>query len=258
MTPGAESAVAVFVGLVLGSFATALAFRLPRGISLFSAERSRCPSCGHTLSALDLVPLLSWLCLRGKCRHCACPIGLRYPLIELATLALCLLFAKAYGVTVASAPLFAAAPILVAMFDIDLRYRIIPDGLNLALLLAGILALGLGATGAEHFMQTLGAALGGLLLYGGGALALRQAGMLALKREALGLGDVKLYAAAGFWLGLNVDAAVLFLIVSGLLGVAFTLGWKKKTGQPEAPFAPPLILAFIVALCLYPTGLIPS
>lgn len=260
MTAGAALSIAVLLGLIFGSFATALSFRLPRGVPIFSTERSQCPSCGHVLSVLDLVPILSWLFLLGRCRHCRRPIGTRYPIIELSTLILCLVIASVYGVSATTAPLFAITPILVSMFDIDLRYRIIPDSLNLALLIAGVLALVLNAAFAPQpatfFIQAGSAALSGVVIYGGGSLLLRAIGMAVMKREPLGFGDVKFYAAAGFWLGMSADAAVLFLIVSGLLGVVFTLLWKKRTGQAEAPFAPPLILAFFTALCVYPTGLV--
>jgi len=72
----------------------------------------------------------------------------------------------------------------------------------------------------------------------------------------MGMGDVKFYAAAGFWLGLNIDAAILFMLVSGLSGVVFALAWKKRTGDAEAPFGPSLILAFIVALGFYAPGFV--
>lgn len=260
MTPSGILLAAI-IGVVLGSFATALSWRLPRGIPICSSARSRCPACGHTLSVLDLVPLLSWVCLRGKCRHCQEPIGLRYPVIEAATLALSLAFYAAYGLRPEALPILALAPVLVAMIDIDLRYKILPDALNLSVLITGVVTLACGAAvaarGADFASTAVVGALTGVVLYGGGAWLLRQAGGFFLKREALGLGDVKFYAAAGFWLGLNVDAAIIFLIASGLSGVLFATVWKKISGEAEVPFGPALIIAFVMAVCLTPTGLLP-
>ena len=82
-SPAIRAGLFFCLGLCLGSFMTALAYRLPRGLN-WTTDRSRCPSCGHTLGVPDLVPLFSWLFLRGKCRHCHTPIPVRYPLIELA------------------------------------------------------------------------------------------------------------------------------------------------------------------------------
>lgn len=250
----------VFLGLVLGSFATALSYRLPRGLSMVTMTRSRCPACAHPLGTADLVPLFSWIFLRGKCRHCRAAIGWRYPVIELATLALCLIFYAVYGLRMETALLFALAPLLVSLIDIDLHYKIIPDSLNLSVLLSGIAALGVNAMIAANpmaFIVTAGAAAtGGALLYGLGSLLLRQGGMLVLKREAMGLGDVKFFAAAGFWMGTAAEAAALFMLLSGVAGIIITLGWKKYTGDAEAPFGPALIIAFIAVLCLYPPGFI--
>ncbi|MBU6476255.1 MAG: A24 family peptidase, partial [Alphaproteobacteria bacterium] len=153
----AETAFVTFLGLVLGSFATALSYRLPQNISIVTKARSQCPSCRHALGAADLVPLFSWIFLKGKCRHCGARIGLRYPLIELATLFLCLLFFAIYGLRPETAAVFALAPVLVAIIDIDLWHRIIPDSLHVAVFLTGVAALGAGAALAAHPVSVLAA-----------------------------------------------------------------------------------------------------
>jgi prepilin signal peptidase PulO-like enzyme (type II secretory pathway) len=250
----------VLLGLVLGSFATALSYRIPRGLSIFSMLRSQCPACRKNLGVPDLVPLLSWMALRGRCRHCRAPIGWRYPLIELATLFLCLMFYSVYGMNSESLLIFLLAPLIVSILDIDLHYKIIPDSLNLSILLTGIAALFVNAlisANSLDFLIDKGAeAVGASLIYGLGALLLRQGVMLVMKREPLGLGDVKFFAVAGFWLGLNMDAAALFMLVSGLSGIAFALAWKKRTGDAEVPFGPSLIVAFVTALYFYAPGFI--
>ncbi|MBU6476268.1 MAG: prepilin peptidase, partial [Alphaproteobacteria bacterium] len=113
-----------------------------------------------------------------------------------------------------------------------------------------------GAALAAHPVSFLAArgmpALGGAAVYGGGAWLLRQGAGAALKREALGMGDVKFFAAAGLWLGLNAAAASLLMIVSGAAGIVLALLWKKSSGAAEVPFGPSLVIAFIAALCLFP------
>jgi leader peptidase (prepilin peptidase)/N-methyltransferase len=246
---------AVFLGLILGSFATALSYRVPRGISIAAVKRSRCPACRKSLGVPDLVPLLSWVFLKGRCRHCGARIGWRYPLIELATLALCLAFYAVYGLTAETFLIFALAPVLVSILDIDLHHKIIPDSLNMAILLTGVGLLFVNALLAGSpldFILSKGVnAAGGSLLYGLGSLLLRQGAMAVMRREPMGIGDVKFYAAAGFWLGLNAEAAALFMIVSGFSGMIAALLWKKRTGEAEAPFGPALVIAFIAALLFY-------
>lgn len=248
--------VVVFLGLVLGSFATALSYRLPRGLSMIVKVHSQCPSCAHNLGAADLVPFFSWAFLRGKCRYCQAAIGIQYPLIELATVALCLLFYSVYGLTPETAVIFILAPVLISIIDIDLRYKIIPDSLNAAVLLTGVTALGVNAVMAGHpvdFIAEQGApALGGALIYGLASLLLRQGAQAVMKREAMGLGDVKFFAAAGFWLGLNANAASTLMMISGLSGIALALIWKKRTGEAEVPFGPSLMIAFIAVLQFFP------
>lgn len=245
MPEALSAAITVFLGLCLGSFATALSYRLPREISMTTKARSSCPTCGHNLGVYDLVPLFSWLALRGKCRHCSDPIGGRYPLIELATLALCLAFYLTAGLTPHTVVLFLLAPVLVSMIDIDLRYKLIPDVLNLSILLLGILALL-----AEGDSAAIPPAVFGAVLYGGGAALLRTVFMHLKGREPMGLGDVKFFAAAGFWLGPLPETAGIFLTLAGGSGVALALVWRKLKGEEEFPFGPALVLAFTALLLI--------
>lgn len=205
---------------------------------------SACPSCGNDLGVRDLVPFFSWVFLRGRCRFCQMKIGWRYPLIELATLFLCMGFYGAYGFTPQVFALFALAPVLVAIVAIDLHCKIIPDSLNLAIAFFGLAAFFL--SGQE--LPVLWAAIDGALLYGGGAILLRLIFTRLLKREPMGLGDVKFLGAAGIWLGTDAEAAALFMILSGSLGVALALLWRKLKGEAEFPFGPALVLALILMI----------
>ena len=138
------------LGLALGSFTTAITYRIPRGIPWafasrsaqaepnVSAYRSVCTHCKSRLAARDLVPVLSWLFLRGRCRHCRAPIGTSYLWIEIAVLALCLAVYAAHGLSVSAGFLIAAVPFLVALLVIDLQFLILPNQLIAILAVLGL------------------------------------------------------------------------------------------------------------------------
>lgn len=250
----------VFVlGLFLGSFVSALSWRMPRGYSILTIEgsqRSICPHCRTPLGAKDLVPLFSYLFSGGKCRHCHKKISRRYPLIELMTAVFCTVIFAFTAFAQASLPGFIImmmlALVLSAMFAIDLEHKIIPDRLNIAVAVLGIAALVLPSIAAETPLATLGdtlvTATVAAAVYGVLPIAIRYIFLLVMKKDGLGFGDIKFFAAAGLWLGL--PALPLFLIMSGFGGVLLGLFWKKATGEDAFPFGPALIIAFTVCLCL--------
>lgn len=240
--------VAAIVALALGSFATAAVYRVPRDLSLWKKTKSFCPSCQTPLGPRDLIPLLSYVLQRGKCRHCSAAIGRRYPAIELATLLLSLGF-----YTQATGPLDAillcvTAMLLVALAAIDLEWKLLPDVLTLPVALCGVAYATLG--GADMLVSSLigGVLYGGLLWLAGWAVSRWR------KMPALGFGDVKLIAALGLWLGMSGDTLALFMILTGACGVALAVLWPKLSPAevdpdlpPKAfPFGPALIAAFIV------------
>ena len=250
--PGFFPVLTAFIGLALGSFATALAYRLPRDISIWKKHRSACPHCGRQLTAPDLVPVFSWVFLGGKCRSCKKSIGIEYPLIEIATLLLCLAFYFRFGFTFETVCMFALAPVITSIVSIDLRFKIIPDGLNISIAALGVAALfasALQSPDAPAFIIAKGGeSLLGAVLYACVALALRFGVMAALKKDPLGWGDIKFFAAAGFWLGLNPDSGAYLLLVSGIAGIILALLWKRATGEREFPFGPALLLGFTAML----------
>lgn len=233
------------LGLCLGSFATALIARIPEGRSWIGssrgAARSACPQCGHKLGVLDLIPLFSWLYLRGRCRYCRQKIGARYPATECLALLMCVAIYAAYGWSAPGVILLLAVPFLVAMLVIDLDHMILPDQLQIILFVLGL-----------AFIYTLGGfdampgALAGALIYGGLAFLLAQGGALILKRDALGMGDVKFFAVAGLWLGWPLLPA--FLMIAGLAGVTLGLVWKFVVKSPRFPFGPALIFSLFILL----------
>lgn len=247
---------AVLLGLCFGSFATALSWRIPRGIPWAwgghddFAARSRCTSCNAVLGARDLVPLFSWIIGRGKCRYCGAAIALRYPLTELLALTGVLGLYAVYGWSVTGVLAMIAVPFLAAMMVIDAEHMILPDRLNmiLAALGAAFVASLIPGEGvivvAGHIMAAL--LYGGLLWVTGFVIS------RLLKKDALGLGDVKFMAVAGLWLGLAL-MPYLF-ILSGLLGIVWGLGWRLVCKTALFPFGPALIAAFYVCLLVFGGG----
>lgn len=242
------------LGLALGSFASVLSYREARGLSWFSVKgcgkgaeltggRSACTECKKALRAVDLIPVFSWLYLRGHCRYCASPIPFRYPLLELASMVLCVLAYIAIGAQPAAFILIAAVPFLLALVVIDLEAMILPDRLMAVLTALGLLKIGFLAheAGGDVTLHYLLSAI----LYGGFAWALGRFMAFALKKEALGMGDVKFFALAGLWLGLAALPA--FCVVSGLAGVIFAAGWRvMHKGAGAFPFGPALIASFYI------------
>ena len=253
----------VIAGLCLGSFATALIYRVPKGISWIREDsrsaRSRCPDCGHVLGLKDLIPVFSWVFSRGKCRHCGHPVAAFYPLVELATLAFCLVIYAAWGLTPLSVTILLLIPFLVALTVIDWRHMILPNDLNLAALILAVPYI---------FLKTVSWNLSGdpwtvdkmmlinhlaaFLLF---PLLMFLTGFVMekiLKKEALGMGDVKFMAVMGAWAGL--EALPFLLIFSGVLGVLTGL-WQKMRGRDgRFPFGPSLILALYIYLFLTGMG----
>lgn len=242
----------VFLGLVLGSFASALAYRVPRGLSWIygpegKAARSACPSCGRVLGVGDLVPVLSWMLLRGRCRGCRAPIPAVYPLIEIATLAGCLGVWFVAGLNVNALLMMLAVPFLVALIAIDLAFLCLPNQLIGILAALGVLRALWMAFWMKDPVLFLVFVISGLA-YALLAWGLRAAMSALLNREALGQGDVKFFGAAGIWLGLY--GLPPFLLLSGVCGVVSGLLWQKMTGQRIFPFGPALILGFYGVLIM--------
>jgi prepilin signal peptidase PulO-like enzyme (type II secretory pathway) len=251
-----EIYIVIFVGLMLGSFATALSWRVARNQSWITG-RSRCSSCNTALGFFDLVPLISWLAFRGRCRHCKASIGLRYPLIEAGVLACCIAAYCAWGFTAQAFLVIAAVPFLVAMLVIDLEQMILPDGLQ------GIVAaLGFAFVLTQAFTMipvTGEAPVENVFLHVGSGVAFASVVWIAgkivsflKKKEALGLGDVKFFAIAGLWLGGQWLPA--FMVFSGISGLICGLAWRLKRPDQRFPFGPALIFAFYTCLLLQGVG----
>jgi len=232
------SFAAVLIGAIFGSFFNVVAYRLPRGESL-SRPRSRCPGCETPIKPYDNVPILSWLALRGRCRACGTRISPRYPLVEAATALLCGLVVLAKGFDEDAVIPLVLVLLMVPVTLIDLDHRIIPNKLMLlGAVLAPALVIWLEPDAiVEHLIA--GAAAGGFFLLA----------VLAYPR-GMGVGDIKLAAVLGLFLGRAVGPAVFIALVSGTLVGALIMARKgvaegRKTAVPFGPF---LALGGVVAL----------
>ncbi len=252
-TPILLQVFAVLFGLVIGSFLNVAIARLPEDRSVVT-PRSHCPWCGTTLSPPDLVPVLSWLWLRGRCRHCKGTISPSYPLIEILTALLAwLVYQRVFGADPVFDPAHVVAwllwftflcLLLVAAY-VDVRHWIIPDETSIYAVPLGILgALALQALGWEAFPaitwreSVTGALVGGSVLATASLVA-----MWVLGREALGWGDVKLMAMIGAFVG-PLPVVFLVLLPASLIGSIASLAhlaWTRSRGY--LPYGPSLALA---------------
>lgn len=216
----------------------------------FSRPRSYCPTCGQQLRAYHLVPLLSYLALRGKCAACASPIPARYPLVEFLAAA-----AGVIAVAIAGAPGPAAAAalffwMLLALAVIDLETGYLPDALTLPLLV-----LGLAVNSIALFTPLVDAAIGAAVGYG----AFRLIAVVFEKLrgiEGLGGGDAKLLAALGAWLGWQALAPLVFIAaLLALAGIGLgALRGQKTSRETPLPFGPALAAAGALTLVALQTG----
>jgi leader peptidase (prepilin peptidase)/N-methyltransferase len=238
MSTSYGAVLALALGGVVGSFLNVVAHRLPRGESIVR-PRSRCPSCATAIRPYDNVPVVSWLLLRGRCRACREPIPARYPLVEAATAALCALVVIAKGANGEALLGIAMVLVLVPITLIDLEVRLIPNALTLAGAGAAVAILAAFDPGAlpEHLIA---AAAGGGLLF---------AAVLAYPR-GMGMGDVKLVAMLGLFLGRSVGVAMFAGFLAGtVVGIAIIARLGVAKGRKTAiPFGPYLALGGLVAL----------
>jgi leader peptidase (prepilin peptidase)/N-methyltransferase len=230
--------IAFLAGLAGGSFATAVAHRVPRGMSVAFA-RSECPACGAQIAAYDNVPVFSWLLLRGRARCCGARISARYPLTELAVGILFVATVLVYRDDAAEAVIGLVFVTVLAIVTLtDLERRIIPN----KVLIAGAvlcLAIALPTDPGGVSERLIAAAVAGGLLF-----------LVVLAYPAgMGLGDVKLTATMGLFLGRAVGPAILIALLAGsLVGVALLVRHGNRARKMAIPFGPFLALGGVVGL----------
>lgn len=231
--------------MIFGSFATAAAYRIPTRESL--GGRSKCPNCGHTITALENVPVFSYLFLRGKCRHCGARISSRYPLIELATAGLFALAAWKFGLSVRAVAFAAFFWVLVVLTVIDLEHQLLPTRVIYPSLVVG---WGLLATDAivHDDVSRLGDAAIGMAVFGGFFFTVA----FAVPR-GMGMGDVRLALLLGTFVGYLGGMGLVLLAmfmsfltgsVVGTIAAVITKGGRKM----RIPFGPFLAAGTLIAI----------
>jgi leader peptidase (prepilin peptidase)/N-methyltransferase len=258
--------VAGAIGLCIGSFLNVVIHRLPKmleqGWRAQCAElageavpelatynllvpRSQCPACGHRIGALENVPVVSYLFLRGRCAGCKKPISLRYPVVELLTAALTVAAILKFGATSAGVAACLFLWMLIALTFIDFDTQLLPDNLTLPLLWAGLIANLFGAVPTVSLRDAvIGAIAGYLILW-----SVYWAFKLIRGKEGMGYGDFKLLAALGAWLGWKLLIPIVAL--SSLVGAAIGIGlvmFKGRDHQIPLAFGPYLAIAGAIAL----------
>jgi len=246
------------LGIVIGSFLNVCISRIPEDISIVSPG-SRCPRCLNPIKPYDNIPIFGWLILRGKCRNCGLPISPMYPLVEFATGLIFVLTYYEYGLSLLTLKWLIFSCLIIVLVVTDFLVRLLPDlinfpGLAMGIVLAFRVPIPDSTSGMIFFLlgfrnssfQTdlffnvlnavLGALVGSMLLWGAAALY-----KLVRKREGMGMGDVKMMAMVGSFLGprgtfLTILLGTLFGSVIGLLWIGFLylFGWKRAIAERAA------------------------
>jgi leader peptidase (prepilin peptidase) / N-methyltransferase len=268
MLPAAFAGV---LGLLIGSFLNVVIHRLPKMMQRESdnyvaqesdrplphtdrynlmVPRSACPHCGHRIGAIENIPVVSFLFLRGKCIECKAPISVRYPIVEALSGALSAALIWHFGSGIAGLSTLLFAYFLIAMTFIDADTQLLPDDLTFPLLWIGFL-INLNGTFVPLSEAVVGAAAGYLSLW-----SIYWLFKLVTGKEGMGYGDFKLLAALGAWLGWKMLPVIILLssLVGAIVGVSLILFARHGRNIP-IPFGPYLAAAGMIAL-LYGNGLV--
>jgi len=225
-------------GLIFGSFYNVLIYRLPNDQSIINPP-STCGHCQHQLKALDLIPVLSYVMLKGRCRYCNHKVSIQYPLIELATALIFLIIYNLYGLNIYFFKAIVLASIVLVMSMIDLKHYIIPDELSVFTIVSGIIFFFI--IGDMSFKSLILA-----FLIGGGFLFI-----IALIGP-MGGGDIKIMAGFALFLGLErtILALMMSFILGGVIGVLLIL-FKIKGRKDHIPFGPFLGLGTLISFVYF-------
>lgn len=234
-------------GLLIGSFLNVCIYRMPRDLSVVR-PRSFCPECEHTIAWYDNIPLVSYALLRGRCRRCGHRIPIRYPVVELLTGALFFCAFRFLGTTLAATKFAVFGAIMIALVFSDLEERILPDEFTLggtavgAIFAAfvpvsgGILLIMLYSSQHKWLISVCDSLLAAAIC-SGALWSVRALYEKVRNREGLGLGDVKMGAMIGAFLG--IQGALLSLLVGSLLGAIIGLGYAWFTGKDASTYELP-------------------
>ena len=209
-----------------------------------SVPRSRCPSCGHKITALENIPIISWLFLRGRCSACSNKIPLRYPLIELSTALLSILVAYTFGVQWFTLAALILSWSMIAMAVIDFDTQLLPDNITLPIMWLGVSMSLLSISSINIENSIIGLMLGYLSLW-----SIYHIFKLVTGKEGMGFGDFKLLALLGAWLGWQALPLILLLsaIVGSIVGLSLIIFLGRDKNIP-IPFGPYLASAGFISL----------
>lgn len=278
VSAGVDAALFGVLGLLVGSFLNVVIHRLPRMMEAEWADncaelagteaperetfnlarpRSRCPQCQHVIRWYENIPVISYLVLRGRCANCAAPIGMRYPLVELATGLMFALLATMYGLTPTGLAWAVLACLLVAQFFIDFDTQLLPDDLNYLILWLGLIASAMGWTTVALPSAVWGAVFGYMSMW-----TVYQVHHGLTGKQGMGHGDFKLLAGLGAWFGAEYLVAIILLssVVGTVIGGSLLVIGKLAHRDIPIPFGPFLAGAGLLALLVGPArleGLIP-
>jgi leader peptidase (prepilin peptidase) / N-methyltransferase len=272
-SPLFDAGVAGVLGLLIGSFLNVVIYRFPKMLERqWAAEcaemtgapvkeeepfdlvrpRSRCRQCGHLIRWYENVPVLSYFMLRGKCSACGTPIGLRYPIVELATGALFFFSVWHWGATPAGAAWCGFSAAIVALAMIDWDTTLLPDDITLPLLWAGLIVAALRWTNISLPQALWGAIVGYMSLW-----LIYKAFKLVTGKEGMGYGDFKLFAALGAWFGWQ--ALIPIILMASVIGAVIGIAMKFSSGLREGgylPFGPFLAGAGLTAMIFGPSAIL--
>ncbi len=273
VSAGVDAALFGVLGLLVGSFINVVIYRLPKMLEVEWADncaelsgsaaperepfnlarpRSRCQKCQHVIRWYENIPVLSYLALRGRCSNCKTPIGIRYPLVELATGVTFVMLASMYGLTPTGLMWAALACLLIAQFFIDFDTQLLPDDLNYLILWLGLIAAALGWTTVPLASAVWGAVFGYLSLW-----TVYQVHHRLTGKQGMGHGDFKLLAGLGAWFGAEYLVAIILLssVVGSVIGGGLLLVGRLAHRDIPIPFGPFLAGAGLLAMLVGPARL---
>jgi leader peptidase (prepilin peptidase)/N-methyltransferase len=253
-SPAASVAIAALMGLLVGSFLNVVIHRVPimlerewarqaaemrgetppeQAVYNLVVPRSACPACGHRITALENIPVLSWLVLRGRCSACASPIPVRYPLVEIITAVLSGLAVWHLGAGTAGIAALVLTWTLIALTGIDLDTQLLPDNLTLPLLWAGL------AVNLAGVFTPLDSAVVGAIAGYGSLWTVYWLFKLVTGKEGMGYGDFKLLGALGAWFGWQALPGIILLssLVGALVGIGMIV-FARHGREVPIPFGP--------------------
>ena len=236
----------IILGALWGSFANVCILRLPQNKGVVSG-RSYCPKCKKKIIWKDNIPIISYILLKGKCRKCKKPISSQYALVEMLSLISFVSIYYLYGISFTTVLLIILALVLIIIFFIDLKHFIIPNTLTFPLMALGLIKSFIPNLN-EIFPNYIDSIIGGLFGYGiiwSIIFFYKQ----IRKKEGMGLGDAKLFAAIGFWFGwISIPFVIFLSSITALISVVPDLIKNSKKMSTQIPFGPYIIIGTLLYL----------